>query len=135
MASYVKAILLLIVLVALVTFGIKNSDPVNLHYYYNLNSMPIPTYGIVYASIVVGVFIGMLVGIGTRFGQRKKIKQLQKENRDLKGKVGKPEVEETTEEETAVAEKEAQPDETQEIHDEPEDKEEEDKEEEKDATL
>ena len=124
MGSYVKAILLLIVLVALVTFGIKNSEPVKLYYYYNLNSMPIPTYGIVYASIVVGVFIGMLVGITIRFGQRKKIKQLQKENRDLKDKVREPEVEETTEEETAVVEKEAQPDETQEIQDEPEDKEE-----------
>jgi uncharacterized integral membrane protein len=120
MGSYFKALLLLIVLVALVTFGIKNSDPVKLYYYYNLNSMPIPTYGIVYASILLGVFIGMLVGISTRFGQRKKIKQLQKENRDLKDKVGEPEVEET-----AIVEKEAQPDETQEIQDQPEDKEEE----------
>ncbi len=125
MGSYFKALLLLIVLVALVTFGIKNSDPVKLYYYYNLNSMPIPTYGIVYASILLGVFIGMLVGISTRFGQRKKIKQLQKENRDLKDKVGELEVEETAEEETAVVEKEAQPDETQEIQDQPEDKEEE----------
>ncbi|MCK5418770.1 MAG: LapA family protein [Desulfobacterales bacterium] len=120
-----KLLLLLIVVVVLVTFGILNREPIKLHYYFQLSSMPIPTYGIVYASIIIGIFIGMLVGISIHFAQRKKFKELQKENRDLKDKVGEPEVEETTEEETAIVEKEAQPDETQEIQDEPEDKEEE----------
>jgi len=121
MGSYFKAILLLIVLVALVTFGIQNSETLKLHYYLGLSSMPIPVYGIVYASILIGIFIGMLVGISTRFGQRHKIKQLQKENRGLKDKVGEPAAQETTEEETAVVEKKTQPDETQEIQNEPED--------------
>ena len=122
MGSYFKAILLLIVLVALVTFGIQNLEEVKLHYYFGLSSMPIPIYGIVYGSILVGIFIGMLVGISNRFGQRLKIKQLQKENRGLKDKAGEPAVPETTAEETAVEEKEAQPDETQEIQNDPEDK-------------
>lgn len=125
MGSYFKAVVLLIVLVALVTFGIKNNEPLKLYYYFGLSSMSIPVYGIAYASILVGIFIGMIVGIGTRFGQRKKIKQLQKENRALKDKVGEPAAEETTVTETAVVEKEASPDETQEIQHEPEDKEEE----------
>ena len=88
MGSYFKALLLLIVLVALVTFGIQNLEEVKLYYYFNLHSMPIPIYGIVYGSILVGLFIGMLVGISARFGQRSKIKQLQQENRGLKDKVG-----------------------------------------------
>jgi uncharacterized integral membrane protein len=125
MGSYFKAILLLIVLVALVTFGIQNNETLKLHYYFGLSSMPIPVYGIVYASILIGIFIGMLVGISTRLGQRKKIKQLQKENRGLKDKVGEPAAEEKTEEESAVEEKEAQLDETQEIQNEAEDIEEE----------
>ena len=125
MGSYFKALLLLIVLVALVTFGIKNLEPVKLYYYFNLQSMPIPIYGIVYGSILVGIFIGMLVGIGSRFGQRSKIKQLQKENRSLKKKVGVPVVEEAPAEETAVAEKEVSPDETQKFQNESEENEEE----------
>ncbi|MCK5486177.1 MAG: LapA family protein [Desulfobacterales bacterium] len=125
MGSYFKAILLLIVLLALVTFGILNNETLKLHYYFGLSSMPIPVYGIAYASILVGIFIGMLVGISTRLSQRKTIKQLHKENRGLKDKVGEPAAKETTEEETAVVEKGAQPDETQEIQNEPEDKEEE----------
>ena len=87
MGSYVKAILLLIVLVVLVTFGIKNLEPIRLHYYFDLISMPLPLYGVVYGAILVGIFIGMLVGINSRFAQRKKIKVLRKENRELQGKV------------------------------------------------
>ena len=87
MGSYFKAVLFVIVLVALVTFGIQNNETLKLHYYFGMSSMPLPVYGIVYASILLGIFIGMLIGISTRFGQRHKIKALEKENRDLKSKV------------------------------------------------
>ena len=98
MGSYVKAILLLIVLVGLVTFGINNLEPIRLHYYFNLSSMPLPLYGVVYGAIIVGIFIGMLVGINSRFGQRKKIKALKKENRDLQAKVAEEHPQEKIEE-------------------------------------
>jgi len=87
MGSYFKAVLLLIVLVALVTFGIQNNETVKLYYYLGMNSMPFPVYGVVYASILLGIFIGMLIGISTRFNQRQKIRSLEKENRDLKSKI------------------------------------------------
>jgi len=123
MGTYFKALLLLIILVVLVTFGIKNNETMKLHYYFNLGSMPIPTYAVVYASILIGIFIGMLIGISTRFNQRKTIKQLQKENRNLKEKVGEPAEKETAVEETAVVEKDAPLDETQPFQDESEPKE------------
>ncbi len=88
MGGYFKAFVLLIVLVALVTFGIKNNELIRLHYYFDLNSMPLPLYGIVYAAIIIGIFIGMFVGISSRLSQRKKVKALQKENRELQEKVG-----------------------------------------------
>jgi uncharacterized integral membrane protein len=123
MGSYFKALLLLIVLVVLVTFGIKNNETMILHFYFQLSSIPIPVYAVVYGSLVVGVFIGMIVGISARFTQRKKIKQLQKENRVLRDKVTEPAAEETTAEEKAVVETEASLDETQAIENEPEDEE------------
>ena len=98
MGSYFKAILLLIVLVALVTFGIQNNETLQLNYYFNMTSMPIPVYGIVYASILLGIFIGMLVGFSARFNQRKRIKMLEKENRNLKSKVSDETSEEQPEE-------------------------------------
>jgi uncharacterized integral membrane protein len=124
MGSYIKAFFLLIVLVVLVTFGIKNNETMILHFYFQLSSMPIPVYAVVYGSLIVGVFIGMIVGISARFAQRKKLKELQKENRDLKAKVA-----EAPEEESVVAEKEPPQEETQEVKYEPETKKEEEEEE------
>ena len=112
MGSYIKTILILIVLVFLVTFGIQNNKTMILDYYFQLRSMPIPVYAVVYGSLLVGIFIGMIVGISARFAQRKKIRQLQKENRNLKNKVAEPPAEKTPAEETAVAEKDASLDET-----------------------
>ncbi len=106
MGSYVKAILLLIVLVILVTFGINNLEPIRLHYYFGLSSMPLPLYGVVYGAMLLGIFIGMLVGINSRFTQRKKIKTLQRENRELKAKVGEETPEAKATEEQPVTEPE-----------------------------
>jgi protoporphyrinogen oxidase len=86
--------------------------------------MPLPVYAVVYGSLLVGVFIGMIVGISARFAQRKKIRQLQKENRGLRDKVAEPAAEKTTAAETAVVETEASLDETQAIQNESEDEEE-----------
>ena len=112
MGSYIKALLLLIVLVVLVTFGIKNNETMVLHFYFQYKSIPIPVYAVVYGSLIIGVLIGMIVGINARFTQRKKIRQLQKENRDLKNKVEKPAADEKAVEETAIAERNASLDET-----------------------
>ena len=113
MGSYIKALLLLIVLAVLVTFGIKNNETMVLHFYFQYKSIPIPVYAVVYGSLIIGVLIGMIVGINARFTQRKKIRQLQKENRNLKDKVAKPAADETTVEEKAVVERDATLDETQ----------------------
>jgi uncharacterized integral membrane protein len=98
MGSYIKAALLVIVLVVLVTFGIKNNGLIRLHYYFDTHSMEIPIYALVYVSIIIGIFVGMLVGINSRFNQRRRIKTLEKENRELKSKVHAELPEEKTEE-------------------------------------
>jgi uncharacterized integral membrane protein len=123
MGTYFKALLLLIILVVLVTFGIKNNETMILHFYFQLSSMPIPVYAVVYGSLLAGVFIGMIVGISARFAQRKKIRQLQNENRGLRDKIGEPAAEKTTAGETAVGETEASLDETQAIQNASEDEE------------
>ena len=86
-----------------------------LHFYFQLSSMPVPVYAVVYGSLIVGVFIGMLVGISGRFTQRKKIKQLQKENRSLRAKVPEPAEEKTPAKETADEERDASMDETRDV--------------------
>jgi uncharacterized integral membrane protein len=103
MGNYIKSIILIIVLLFLVTFGVKNSHPTQLRYYFDLVSVDLPLYGVVYLAIVVGIIIGMIVGIYDRIALRGRIRRLQQENRELKEKVVE---EEKKQEETAVAPRE-----------------------------
>ena len=87
--TYVKSIILIIILLFLITFGIKNNQPTPLNYYFNITAGTIPLYGIVYISIIIGIIIGMIVGISRRISLRRKVKQLQREARELSEKLEK----------------------------------------------
>jgi len=82
--TYVKSIILIIVLLFLITFGVKNNQPASLNYYFNITTGAIPLYGIVYISIIIGVVIGMIVGIFSRFTLQGKVRTLQSEVKELK---------------------------------------------------
>jgi uncharacterized integral membrane protein len=110
--SYVKWIILIIVLLFLVTFGVKNSHPTQLRYYFGLVSVDIPLYGVVYLSIVLGIIIGMLVGIYDQIALRGRVRRLQRENRELKEKV----VEEEKEKEAPVTAPRIDKEETEQGH-------------------
>jgi hypothetical protein len=58
-----------------------------------------------YASIVIGIFIGMLIGINYRFQQRRKIKILEKLTNELKAKAEKEKKEEQRPDDQKVEEK------------------------------
>lgn len=115
MKNYIKAVFLIIVLLFLVTFGIKNNQPLRLNYYFEWHTIDFPLYILAYASIIIGIFIGMLIGINSRFQQRRKIKVLETLTGELKAKAEKEK-------------KEEQPPDDQKVEDEaPEEKAEEDK--------
>jgi uncharacterized integral membrane protein len=80
---YVKWIILIIVLLFFITFGVKNSAPVYLNYYFNLQYIELPLYGLVYIAILLGIFIGMIVGVFDRLNLRKTVKRLEKEKKEL----------------------------------------------------
>jgi uncharacterized integral membrane protein len=98
MTGYIKSIILIIVLLFLVTFGVKNSQPIQLYYYLNFETGAFPLYGLVYISIVVGIVIGMIVGVYDRFDLRRRVRRLDRENRELKEHVEEKAVEEEKEE-------------------------------------
>ncbi|UCG64707.1 MAG: DUF1049 domain-containing protein [Deltaproteobacteria bacterium] len=102
MGSYVKGIILIIVLLFLVTFGVKNSQPIQLYYHLNFETGCFPLYALAYISIVIGIVIGMLVGIYARIDLRRRIRRLQRENKELKERVEEKVVEEEKEEEAPV---------------------------------
>ncbi len=89
MKSYVKAAGLIIILLFLVTFGIKNNHNIQLNYYFEYRTLEFPLYLLAYGCAVLGIFVGMLIGITHRFRQRKKVKVLTKLNNELKAKIEK----------------------------------------------
>ena len=96
--TYVKSIILIIVLLFLITFGVKNNQPTLLNYYFNITTGTIPLYGIVYISIIIGIIIGMIVGISSRLTLHRKVRHLQRENRALREKAEEERKEEEEEE-------------------------------------
>ena len=89
MKSYVKAAGLIIILLFLVTFGNKNDHLIQLNYFFDYRSAEFPLYLLAYGCVVIGIFVGMLIGITGRFHRRKKIKMLTKLNNELKAKIEK----------------------------------------------
>jgi uncharacterized integral membrane protein len=87
MKNYLKSAFLVIILLFLTTFGVKNSQPVQVKYYFNFMVFDIPLYGLVYISLLIGFFIGMMVGLYRRFEQRRLYRTLEKENKTLKGRL------------------------------------------------
>jgi uncharacterized integral membrane protein len=104
-ARYIKSIIMIIILLFLVTFGVKNSQPIQIYYYPNFQTGAFPLYGLVYLCIVIGIVIGMIVGIYDRIELRRRVKRLQRENRDLEEQVLKEGKEEEASPPASIEEK------------------------------
>lgn len=101
MGIYVKWVILIIVLLFFITFGVKNSGPVYLNYY-RIQNLEMPLYALVYISILVGIFAGMIVGILSRLSLSQKVRRLEKENKELLERAKEQEPETVSEELPAV---------------------------------
>jgi uncharacterized integral membrane protein len=97
MGVYVKWIILIVVLLFFITFGVKNSQPINLNYYFNIQNLELPIYGLAYISILIGILVGMLVGFLSRLSLQRRLRNLEKENQGLRGKVAEAERDEEKE--------------------------------------
>lgn len=103
MLGYIKWIVLIFILLFFITFGVKNSQPVYLNYYFNIRDLQLPLYALAYICILVGIFVGMAVGILNRFSLRKKIRKLEKEKKALDQKLAEIEKQKQTVDETSVS--------------------------------
>ena len=83
MKSYAKGIVLLVILLFLVTFGMRNNQSILIQYYFDI-AVQMPLFGIVFISIIIGMLIGIGIGFYKRFGLGRTITDLKLENRKLK---------------------------------------------------
>lgn len=77
MGAYVKWTILIIILAFFITFGVENSQIVNLNYYGIVPLTP-PLYALCYFSILIGILVGMGIGLRNRFRLRRQIRDLEK---------------------------------------------------------
>jgi uncharacterized integral membrane protein len=89
MGIYAKALLLIILLFAAITFGTQNAEFVKLRYYFGLTSMPVPLYLVLYVAIILGMIAGMAIGITTRLNLKRKAKTLARANASLQEELDK----------------------------------------------
>jgi len=90
MGTYLKWMILIIILLFFITFGVKNSQSVSLNYYLDLEGIELPLYGLVFISILLGIAAGMMIGITDRLALKKKVRDLGKENRALQDEIARP---------------------------------------------
>jgi uncharacterized integral membrane protein len=86
MGFYVKGIILIIFLLFFVTFAVKNSQSITLNYF-KIQLIELPVYGMVYISIAIGIFLGLIIGFRNRFNLQRTVKSLKRENKLLKKKI------------------------------------------------
>jgi len=83
MGTYVKWIIIIIILLFFITFGVKNSQTVYLNYYFDIEAVELPLYGLVFISILLGIAAGMLIGLMDRLMLKRKVRSLAAEVRKL----------------------------------------------------
>ena len=87
MGDRIRFALYIVALFFLASFGVKNSQLVQLKYYFNLLNVEIPLYLLIFILILIGIAVGLLLGFFSNLNQKKMLKTLERENRELKSKL------------------------------------------------
>ena len=80
-------LLLFVVLVAFgLTFSIKNPQLIELNYYPDI-AISAPVVVVLLVTLILGVVIGVLVMLVSRFSRARELKRVQKENKKLSEEI------------------------------------------------
>ena len=71
----------LLVFLFLLAFAVKNTDPVTLHFYFEL-AWQAPLIVLLLSFFAAGAAFGLAASLATLFGQRREILRLKRERRD-----------------------------------------------------
>jgi uncharacterized integral membrane protein len=74
----VRTLLFGVLLVAVITFSIKNAENVAVSYFGMIDGFEIPLFLIILLSILLGIFIGAMVDLFKRYQLKKAIQRAQR---------------------------------------------------------
>ncbi|MBI3013910.1 MAG: LapA family protein [Candidatus Tectomicrobia bacterium] len=83
MLAIVKFMVFLLVLAIVASFAVKNGDDVILHYYFGLESVPMPLFLVIFGSLVLGALISLLFAVGEQLRLRYTIRSLERKMRRM----------------------------------------------------
>ena len=87
--GYVRWIIGLLLFLIVVTFAVKNTDPVTVRYYLG-GEWEAPLILVLLIAFCVGAVVGMMAGLGQLFRQRRQIGGLKRELRTRQPQTAHP---------------------------------------------
>ncbi len=81
--KFLKSIGIALLFLLAITFSLKNNEMVALKYYFQLESLDLPLYLLVFFSVIFGIFIGGMEGVIERIKSGSVIRKLKKEMKKM----------------------------------------------------
>lgn len=81
--KFLKSIGTALLFLLAITFSLKNNEMVALKYYFQLESLDLPLYLLVFFSVIFGIFIGGMEGVIERIKSGNVIRKLKKEMKKM----------------------------------------------------
>jgi len=78
MRTFINTFGIVFIIVIFLTFAMRNTHPVELNYYYNLQ-FTFPAWGVILIPFFLGVIAGNLLDVIQRFGLKNEIRKLKRE--------------------------------------------------------
>ncbi|MDT8318470.1 MAG: lipopolysaccharide assembly protein LapA domain-containing protein [bacterium] len=81
--KFLKSIGTALLFLLAITFSLKNNEMVSIKYYFQLESLDLPLYLLVFFSVILGIFIGGMEGVIERIKSGNVIRKLKKEMKKM----------------------------------------------------
>lgn len=81
--KFLKSIATALLFLLAITFSLKNNEMVAIKYYFQLESLDLPLYLLVFFSVILGIFIGGMEGVVERIKSGNVIRKLKKEMKKM----------------------------------------------------
>jgi len=81
--KFLKSIGTALLFLLAITFSLKNNEMVAIKYYFQLESLDLPLYLLVFFSVILGIFIGGMEGVIERVKSGNTIRKLKKEMKKM----------------------------------------------------
>ncbi len=83
MLKILRNILIVILTIFIITFSIKNNQPVKIVYYFGIETGEIPLYIVIITSFLIGVITGIICSLSAMIKGRIEIKRKERRIKEL----------------------------------------------------